>query len=460
MKLKEFGKFQKLNVPSNKEFRKFLNENWRNRYYLYDDSKLYENEEEIVEQRYLIFDGDLVKARNYVGFISYKGESITIYPKIFEDNIEEDQLDSYLISNILYWLSKCTKIKFPIIDTNINFNRSDSILELFIYIFSKLTLENVYNNPYNSYEEVEEELPYLKGRLNTTEYLKSNIATGRWNNFNIIHEPYIYNNKLNKIIKFVSRRLFNITKNLDSKENLRKILFILDEIDDEVFDENACDNITLNRFNKDYEIILSLCEIFLKNSSITRNKDENRINFCFLFPMEIIYEDFLYCFVKEKFKNEFKDIISQKSNLYLADLYINEKYKNNMFNLKQDIFLRDNNDKIYILDTKYKILNSNRSKNYGISQLDMYQMCSYALAGGYNKLALVYPKNNNNKENIKFEVNSKFQIAPIEIEIVKVSFLLDYEEYKMNNNLNDLFKANDNKIILELKEYFKANKSL
>ncbi|GAA0084848.1 McrC family protein [Clostridium sp. CTA-7] len=453
MKLREFGKFQKLNLNSTKEFRKFLNESWRKRYKFYDDRELYSDEISNSEQRFLTFDGDYVKARNYVGYITYEGESITIYPKIFNKDVKEEDIDNYLMLNLIYWLKRCTKIKFPIVDTNIEFNKEDSILEILIYIFSKITLDVVYNNPYNCYEEVEEELPYLKGRLNIPEYLKNNISTGRWNSFSTIYEPFVYNNEVNKIIKFVSKKLINVTRNQESSENLKKIIFILDEVDDVALGENACDGISITRFNKEYETVIAFCEMFLRNSSITSTKDNEKLNFCFLVPMELIYEDFIYNFIKENFKDKFKEITKQKSNLYLADLYLDGKYSGKAFNLKQDIYLKDNEDNVYILDTKYKLLNKNKEEKYGISQGDLYQMSSYALRGGYNKLALAYPKIFEFDREIKYVVNSGFSIVSIEIEILSFNFMLDYNEYCRSRDFTLLGKNNDEKLKLETISY-------
>ena len=88
MQLREFGKFKEL--PShidNVKFRSFINNCWHNRYSLYDDNYLLNEDEDKREQRFLTFDGNKIKARNYIGFINYEGENITIYPKIFYEKI-------------------------------------------------------------------------------------------------------------------------------------------------------------------------------------------------------------------------------------------------------------------------------------------------------------------------------------------------------------------------------------
>jgi 5-methylcytosine-specific restriction enzyme subunit McrC len=450
MKLREFGRFKKLEVEKASDFRVFLNESWKRRHALYDDGALYNEDANPGEQQFLTLDGNLVKARNYVGFIGYEGKTITIYPKIFAEAVKEEDIDGFLMTNLIYWLKRSSRIKFPIVETNLNFNSMDSFIEILIYIFSMITLDGVYNDPFNSYEEVEEELPYLKGRLNVTEYLKSNISTGRWNYFSTIHEPFIYNNKVNKIIKCVSKMLLNVTKNSESSENLNRILFILDEVEHIYCGENECDGININRFNKEYETIIALCEMFLKNTSLASAKDNEKLNFCFLIPMELLYEDFIFNFIKEKFKEAYKEITKQKSNLYLSELYVNDKYEGRLFNLKQDIYLQDREGIEIILDTKYKLLNDNKCDKYGISQGDMYQMCSYALRGGYKKLLLVYPKSSELEKDVRFVIKSGFGNAEIEIDILQVSFLLNYECFSSRENFKFLCSMNDENLLKDL----------
>ena len=183
--------------------------------------------------------------------------------------------------------------------------------------------------------------------------------------------------------------------------------------------------------------------------NINLNK-EDKINFCFLIPMEILFEDFVFNFMKEKFNDKYKEITAQKSNLYLAQVMVDDKPLSNVFRLKQDIFLRDLNNNVTILDTKYKLLNKSEDKKYGISQSDMYQMCSYALRGGYNNLALVYPRVDCFHKDIKYRINSAFNEEVIEIKVIIIDFVLDYQSFiKSRSEEFELYEANDNKIKYE-----------
>ena len=191
--------------------------------------------------------------------------------------------------------------------------------------------------------------------------------------------------------------------------------------------------------------------MFLGNTSIARCKDENKLNFCFLVPMELVFEDFVFNFIKSNFSKDYKEITKQKSNLFLADLYVDDNYLGRAFNLRQDIFLKDNEGKVKILDTKYKILNSTDYPKFGISQSDMYQMTSYAFRGGYKDLLLIYPKSKGIEGNLEYQIKNQFVDDNVSIKVNTVSFRIEYSKYLNNTCTNDLYKENDKIIYNELK---------
>ena len=129
MKLKEFGGFKELPKHiDNNDFRNFINECWNNRYSIYDDSNLLNENNDNREQRFLTFDGNKIKARNYIGFINYEDEEITIYPKIFDKEIVNENLDNYLLTNLMYWLRDSEKIKLPLVESSLDFRDNDDFI--------------------------------------------------------------------------------------------------------------------------------------------------------------------------------------------------------------------------------------------------------------------------------------------------------------------------------------------
>lgn len=322
-----------------------------------------------------------LKSNKYVGVIHFEGQKINLLPKIFFDGDRDYSLiEINIIQNhILWWQSYCRKIKFPNYQTSLGRLESD-FFEILIYLFSKYTRELLSNSVYQQYEEVENELSYIKGRLNTNVYINENLAKGNWHKLNCIYDAFVVDNKFNRIIKYVTTLLFNVTSSPDNKKNLREILFILDEVSDTRATAEECSNIQFNPMFGSFETVRDYCYLFLKNSISLDYKNDLKL-FAFLLPMEYVFEDFIFGFIDKEI--EAVNARAQSTTNYLD--------QNEIFLLRPDLYLELGSKKI-IADTKYKIIygDANDSKN-GISQNDLYQMLAYAIRFKINEIKLFYP---------------------------------------------------------------------
>ncbi|HPI20033.1 MAG TPA: hypothetical protein PKY56_06645, partial [Candidatus Kapabacteria bacterium] len=77
--------------------------------------------------------------------------------------------------------------------------------------------------------------------------------------------------------------------------------------------------------------------------------------------------------------------------------YLDDK---KVFKIKPDFLIKNNKrEVIAVADAKYKRLNNNKEKNYGISSSDVYQLLSYSYKFNTNTIILIYPKPPNYYEN-------------------------------------------------------------
>jgi 5-methylcytosine-specific restriction enzyme subunit McrC len=106
-----------------------------------------------------------------------------------------------------------------------------------------------------------------------------------------------------------------------------------------------------------------------------------------LFPMETVYESYVAQQVKKIFGQDGWDVSSQVKGQYL---FVKPREQ---FALKPDIVAKKGSRTV-IMDTKWKRLINNESKNYGISQSDMYQMYAYSKKYNSPEIWLLYPINN------------------------------------------------------------------
>ena len=415
----------------------FLDEIWNKR----EKTGFYTGDEtdKVEVQQFLQFFNKTneLKSNKYVGVIHFEGQKINLLPKIFFDtNKDYTSYDINAIQNhILWWLSYCRKIKFPNYQTSLGGVESD-FFEILIYLFSKYTRELLSYSIYQQYEEVDKELSFIKGRLNTNEYIKVNLAKGNWHKLNCTYDAFVVDNKFNRIIKYVTTMLFNVTANSDNKKNLREILFILDEVSDTRATAEECSSIQFNPMLSYFETVRDYCYLFLKNSISLEYKNELKL-FAFLIPMEYVFEDFIFGFID-------KEIAEVKAKAQTTSVHLDQS---EIFCLQPDLLLELNSKKI-IADTKYKIIyhDENDPKN-GVSQNDLYQMLAYAIRFKINEIKLFYPdtiKSYNAKESeiiIKDEladgidINIKsFQLPIINKELFNQTIFEEVELTKIFHN--------------------------
>lgn len=415
----------------------FLDEIWSKR----EKNSFYsENSEEKTEsQRFLQFihKSNELKSNKYVGVIHFNGNKINLLPKIFFDsNKEYNAVEVNQIQNhILWWLSYCRKIKFPNYQASLGSVQSD-FFEVLIYLFSKYTRELLNSSIYQQYEEVNKELSYMKGRLNLNEYINENICKGRWHHLNCTYDAFVFDNEFNRIIKYVTTLLFNVTSSQDNKKNLREILFILDEVSDEKASAEQCEKITFNPIFGEFETVRDYCKLFLSNSISFDYKNELKL-FAFLIPMEYLFEDFIFGFIDKEIPE-----ISAKSQR--SDVYLDQS---KTFNLKPDLFLKTPLKSV-IADTKYKIVYSDeKDPKKGISQTDLYQMLAYAVRFKVDEIFLFYPDtvkhNQVNYSELYIEDalanNKEISIKAFQLPIINKLLLSKGLETK--SNLQELFSS-------------------
>ena len=445
----------KINYPESfTELEKFLDEIWKKR----EKYSYYNNTEEnkVESQRFLQFlhGTNELKSNKYVGVIHFQGNRINLLPKIFYDSNKQytDPEITQMQYHILWWLSYCRKVKFPNFLSSLDNVKAD-FFEVLIYLFSKYTRELLNNSIYQQYQEISGELTFVKGRLNVNEYINENISKGRWHKLNCTYELFNMDNKFNRIIKYVTNLLFNVTTIQDNKKNLREILFILDEVEDEEATATQCSSIKFNPMFGEFETVRDYCQLFLSNSVTLAYKNDLKL-FAFLLPMEYVFEDFIFGFIEK----ELPDIQAKSQR---SDTFLDEE---RIFNLKPDLFIKTEN-KSLVADTKYKIVYSDeKDPKKGISQSDLYQMLAYAVRFEAEEVIIFYPNTVMLKQNEYTELIVKDKLAngkEIKIKACQLPILntgILHQELEKNMDLNNMFEKTKNELKVKIKKIIlKAN---
>ena len=317
--------------------------------------------------------GKVLQAQNYVGVIQTKdGTTIEILPKIKNATTEKSK-------DILIKMLKTLK-NSPFKNLSVANLKSSKIplFEIFISMFLEELTVLVRNGIKSDYISKEENLKFLKGKLKISEQIKYN--TIHKERFFVQYEEFISNRVENRLIKTTLQFLYNKSKLNKNQQRIREFLFVFDEIEISHNIKTDFSKIKLNRQMKDYEQVLLWCKTFLFENSFSPYKG-NDIAFALLFDMNLLFESFVYSYLKKS--SNFQDIKSQDKTHHLA-------YENDIgrFRLKPDIVI--NGGKI-IADTKWKILSEDKAYN-GVLQDDMYQLYAYGTKyDNCEKIYLIYP---------------------------------------------------------------------
>jgi 5-methylcytosine-specific restriction enzyme subunit McrC len=386
--VKEHTKFHLQGSVSFNGLESYLGNVWRNR--VFRDDHLEQNSE--TEQQFLqLLRGNELKTGRYVGFLEYDDLSLCILPKICTST-DERQLMQFN-KNLFFWLSYCRTISFPFTSISSEQDANNSFPEALIIYFAKRTLNLLQQLPFNSFEVVEETLESVKGRILFDRYMNESISRGRSHKIICEHEPLLFDNTFNRIIKYVTRGLMGRSKFKSTWYYLENIIFLLDEVEDVNIQERDCDKIFLNRAYREYDECLSMCRFFLKQEQISGFLSRHE-HFCFLIPMQQVFEEFISGFIDVHFRGKFK-------SLYQYSTWLTDQ---EAFKIRNDIVLKDEEKIALIIDTKYKIRDRNSDAKKGISQNDFYQMLAYAVKSNCRKILLLYPHLQGGQDAAKLDV--------------------------------------------------------
>ena len=440
------------------ELEEFLQENRDQRKSLYDDGENYK------KQQFLGFKAHgMLRTNEYVGTIVFKGQQLNIFPKMFRETEGDDDTDDldlgHLMGNLIQWLEYCSKFEFPYINIKSELKGIDNLKELFITVFVKNLTQCFERSGYFQYEEKTEDLTSIKGKFDIKNYYTRKYANGVLDKFQCTYSSFEFDNLLNRIIKYTCKKIITVTRPSNQKA-IRSILTKLSDVDDVRCTPKDCDKVKLSKMHTDYRIILSMCKMFLLNSTSTYTVD-NSESFCFLFPTDVLFEGFIGGFIQEVIGNKGKVRI-QASEAPLVDQVIYQgKSYGKAFTMRHDILCEIPDKGVFILDTKYKQIQRfeeaqedeeqfRRGLINGVEQKDIYQVSSYAVKRGVDKAYLLYPlyrKEENEpdmvtlQQVIKSDENSIESLKIISVYLVRLPFVFEDDIDKVKNNLKQAIEG-------------------
>jgi len=352
-----------------------------------------------------------LQVRNYVGLLQTPdGTCIEILPKISEG--KEDRKESIkLLFKMLQKVHDLPAIETT--DASLDI-QNNPLIEILIGRFLKLVTNLVHKGIRSDYIRVQEQQAFMKGRLRVAQQIRQPVS--KQHRFCIEYDRFSPDRPENKLIRSALDQVLKWSQNSNNQKLARELQFSFIDI------EPSCQHkVNLSRWSQQrdmiyYKSLKPWVELILMTQTpwFMNNKWQG---LSLLFPMEKLFEAYVGKILAEKLIRPYR-IREQVSNCYLA------KHKdNNWFQLRPDFAIYNSGKIEYILDTKWKRLNTSLSDSkskYELSQGDFYQLYAYGhkYLSGQGNLFLIYPMYKKFKEPLAeflFEENLSLWVVPFDL---------------------------------------------
>ena len=324
-----------------------------------------------------------VAASNFVGVVSTKsGALIEILPKI-ELTSGDDDDHSRTRELFLRMLRSSNSVPLDLPESSIRSLKHYPMLSVFIRQFLRQLNELARLGLARSYVTEEGNLPYVKGRILFNQHVKENAVNKA--RYYVSYSELSVNRAVNRLIVSTLQRLdsrIGFGENRDLLDTLKILFADVPNSTNIVADWQAHH---VDRSMRHYSGVMRWIGLFLFQHGLATLAGKHA-NLSLLFPMEKIFEDYVTACIR-RLQSEFQ-VKSQYSKNYLATL--KEK---KVFNMRPDIALLQRGKVPFILDAKWKSVDTTKSDmKHDISQGDLYQLFAYGKSFGCKAVALIYPK--------------------------------------------------------------------
>lgn len=318
-----------------------------------------------------------IETSSWIGVLKHKNIQLEVLPKLLSSSKYDNKLT---LSNLLFMLSYTHNLNIKTTNMASLNKSSNPFLEILIREYAVSLLEGLKKQTPKSYIRNEDNLHFVKGKLNINQQIRYNISNGT--KFFCEYDEFSEDNILNQLFNYVSKCLYNISEDNYNKKILGLIRNYYSDISDVSISLAKASKITLFRNQKIFEKPLSLAKMFLEHSSI--DMSQNKIqNIALLWDMNQLFEEFVFEVIARKSIIKDINVTYQKGRKLLRNGTFKQR------NTFVDIFIERGKEKEKIVvDTKYKLLEDLNS----VSNADVFQVSTYCLLHDANKAVLIYPQ--------------------------------------------------------------------
>ncbi|WP_282112339.1 McrC family protein [Maribacter stanieri] len=352
-----------------------------------------------------------VQFKNYVGVVQIGGLTIEILPKVDYNEMPDENLWQGVLLNML---KICKHINVDNVSETALKKRYNSILEVYYAIYLNEIENLIKRGLVRKYRRIKSNQLALKGKLVFTQNIQKNLVHKE--RFYCEHQIYDGDHLIHQIL-FKGLTIFNNLLNGGLNDKLNRVMFEFNDFKELNITASHFKRISINRKNKPYQRAIEIAKMLILNYSPNLNSGGDNM-LTLLFDMNKLWEEYVLRILQKHKPNNTTISFQNKQEFWKS----NSRTKA----IKPDIVVTVTNDEIntpYIIDTKWKIRDSNNPDDS-----DLKQMFVYNLYWKAERSLLLFPKVNQDDSNFG---KYNYLANDMEANKCKLGFISIIDDYKI-----------------------------
>lgn len=308
---------------------------------------------------------------SYVGVIQIGGLTLEILPKADrDDSFSKDQKDIWQ-GVLLVMLEVCKKIKVDSVSETSLKKRYKSILDVYYEMYLNELNHLVKRGLIKKYRRVQSNQLALKGKLVFSKNINKNVVHKE--RFYCEHQIYDKDHLLHQIL-LKGLNILNELTNNHLSDRVNRLLFEFEHIKQIQITQEHFKKVKLNRKSNNYSRAINIAKMLILNYSPNISSgNENMLTL--LFDMNKLWEEYI-----------FRILYKHRDDGYQVSFQNSDKFWEHK-SIRPDIIITNPNNETFVIDTKWKIVDSHNP-----SDDDLKQMFAYNLHWSSTKSMLLYPR--------------------------------------------------------------------
>ena len=342
-------------------------------------------------------------ATKHVGIVETRKTALVILPKVDlggDSDPEHEETKAAFLEMLRDWRG-LKEARFP--EASIRDLRRFEMWEVFFHLFLMNAFRLAQRGLARRYRTVENDLPYLRGRIRFPEHVRRNAANQA--RFFVGYDEFSANRPANRLIRATLDLLALRARRPRNRQLLHQLRIAFAEIPPSANPQTDWDRHSLDRSMRHYGEVMPWVGLLLFRRGLATFPGRHR-NRALLFRMEQIFEDF----VAASFRRYAPP--GYTVGIHRPQRHLATTDGTPVFVMKPDLtLLADGDQPEFVLDAKWKRLEARPADaRQGIAQSDLYQLFAYGKKYQVPSVALIYPQTEHFREPVRYRFDDSLSL--------------------------------------------------